>query len=60
MEAVEVYVGEAGHVCIKGEDYGNGGDVVLIAPEQVDVLIEWLKEVKAEALEAKQYQENGV
>ena len=60
MEAIEVYVGERGHVCIKGDDYGNGDRIVFIAPEQVDVLIEWLKEIKAEALQVVQdHWENG-
>ena len=49
QETIEVYVGEDGDVCIAHVDMSE--DCYLaIPPEQVDVLIEWLKEKRAEAL----------
>ncbi len=49
QETIEVYVGEEGDVCIAHVDMSE--DCYLaIPPEQVDILIDWLKEKRAEAL----------
>ena len=50
MEAVTVYVSETNYVCIKGDDYGGGEPVIILDPNQVDTVIQWLKEAKTEAL----------
>ncbi len=49
QESIEVYVGEDGDVCIAHVDMSEDC-YVAIPPEQVDVLIEWLKEKRAEAI----------
>ncbi len=49
QETIEVYVGEDGDVCIAHVDMSEDC-YVAIPPEQVDVLIDWLKEKRAEAL----------
>jgi hypothetical protein len=48
QETIEVYVGEDGDVCIAHVDMSEDC-FVAIPPEQVDVLIAWLKEKSAEA-----------
>ena len=49
QETIEVYVGEDGDVCIAHVDMSEDC-YVSIPPEQVDVLIDWLKEKRAEAI----------
>jgi hypothetical protein len=51
-ESIEVYLGEDGEVCIAHVDMSEDC-CVAIPPEQVDVLIEWLKQKQAEAIEFK-------
>jgi light-regulated signal transduction histidine kinase (bacteriophytochrome) len=48
-ESIEVYVGEDGNVCIAHVDMSEDC-FVAIPPEQVDILIQWLKERQAEAI----------
>ena len=50
MEEVTVSVSDSDHVCIKVDDYGAGEQVITFHPDQVDLLIQWLKEAKAKAL----------
>jgi hypothetical protein len=49
QESIEVYVGEDGDICIAHVDMSEDC-FVAIPPEQVDVLIDWLKEKRAEAI----------
>jgi Flp pilus assembly CpaF family ATPase len=51
MEPIEVYLNKNGEVCIS-QEYSSMEEKHIIAlnPSQVDVVIQWLKEVKAEAL----------
>ncbi len=49
QETIEVYVGEDGEICIAHVDMSEDC-FVAIPPEQVDVLIDWLKEKRAEAI----------
>jgi hypothetical protein len=49
QESIEVYVGEDGNVCIAHVDMSEDC-FVAIPPEQVDVLINWLYEKRAEAI----------
>ena len=51
-KSFEVYLGENGEVCIAHVDMSEDC-YVAIPPEQVDLLIEWLKEKKTEAIEFK-------
>lgn len=55
MEAIEVYVGEQGNVCIKCDGYGNDDAIVFMSPEQVDTVIEWLKLAKEEAIKSRNH-----
>jgi integrase len=50
---VTVDVVEDGRICIQSPDYGGGEQRVYISPEQVDLLIEWLKQEKEEALKKR-------
>ena len=51
-KSIEVYVGEDGEVCIAHVDMSEDC-CVAIPPEQVDLLIEWLKKKRTEAIEFK-------
>ncbi len=48
-ETIEVYVGEDGNICIAHVDMSEDS-YVAIHPDQVDVLIEWLRMKQAEAI----------
>jgi hypothetical protein len=48
-ESIEVYVGEDGDVCIARVDMSEDF-CVAIPPDQVDVLIKWLKAKRTEAI----------
>jgi hypothetical protein len=50
---VEVYVGQKGHVCIKQLNYNDEEMLVLLHPDDVPRLIEFLKESQAEAYVAR-------
>ena len=54
MKHVEVYCSDEGFVCIKQGvgDYRDHDQVVVLAPEQIDTVVEWLKRAKEEAMEA--------
>jgi hypothetical protein len=54
-ESIEVYLGEDGKVCIARVDMSEDC-CVAIPPEQVEVLIGWLKKKQAEALKFKKAQ----
>ena len=53
QESIEVYVGEDGNVCIAHVDMSEDC-FVTIPPEQVDVLISWLNEKRAEAIKYRE------
>ena len=46
---VEVYAGQNGHVCIKQSNYPEEDALVVLHPDDVASLIEFLKEAQAEA-----------
>ncbi|HZF11247.1 MAG TPA: hypothetical protein VFE33_20835 [Thermoanaerobaculia bacterium] len=51
IEEVSVYRTEAGKIAIAQNvdtEDPHGPDVVLLAPEQIDILIQWLEEAKKE------------
>ena len=49
VQAIEVYIGERGYVCIKQEDpLGDTEDVVAMLPQQIPAIIQWLTECAAE------------
>ncbi len=54
MEAVTVYVSDDNNVCIKDDyDYGDEEHIIVLNPDQIDTIIQWLKEAKSEALQNK-------
>ena len=54
VQALEVYIGERGYVCIKQEDpLGETEDIVAMLPQQVPTIMRWLQECAAE-IEARQ------
>jgi hypothetical protein len=54
VQAIEIYIGERGYVCIKQEDpLGETEDIVAMLPQQVPTVVRWLQECAAE-LEARQ------
>jgi hypothetical protein len=49
LEAIEVYVDkDRNQICIAQDDVGGGAPIIGISPEQLDVVIEWLKEAREE------------
>lgn len=46
---IEVYAGQKGHVCIKQEDYKGEEMLVIVHPDDVPRLIDYLREAQAEA-----------
>jgi hypothetical protein len=51
MEQVEVYV-KRDQVFISQQDSSAGDEqMVVLSPHQIDILVQWLQEAKAEALE---------
>ncbi len=53
QETLEVYVDEDGEVCIAQVDMSEDC-YVAIAPDDVDQLIDWLRQKKAEAVKYRQ------
>lgn len=53
MLPIEVEVSGEGRILVTQDDYGDGGSSILITPDQVDTLIQWLTEAKATAEKAK-------
>ena len=50
MEEVEVYVGDDGSVIMKQPNPSKGDATIVLNPLQIDIVVEWLKEAKEEAL----------
>ena len=45
---IKVYTSDKGYICIEQEDFGNDASVIILHPEQIDLLYKWLKEAKAD------------
>ena len=52
MEEVEVYVGDDGSVILKQPNPSKGDSIITLNPLQIDIVVEWLKEAKEEALKS--------
>jgi hypothetical protein len=50
MEEVEVYVGDDGSVIMKQPNPSQGDAIIVLNPLQIDIVVEWLREAKEEAL----------
>ncbi len=48
MFPVEVYVSDAGYVCMR-QNYAGNDENISLDPSQIDTLCEWLKRAKQEA-----------
>jgi hypothetical protein len=54
VQAIEVYIGERGYICLKQDDaLGDTEDIVAMLPQQVPTIVRWLQECAAE-VEARQ------
>src|SRR5262245_61297849 len=54
VQAIEIYIGERGYICIKQEDpLGETEDIVAMLPQQVPTIVRWLQECAGE-IEARQ------
>lgn len=53
MEEVEVYVGDDGNVIMKQPNPTKEAALIVLNPLQIDIVVEWLKEAKEEALKQK-------
>jgi hypothetical protein len=52
MEQVEVGISKAGMVMLSQESTVDEPDVILLHPSQIEVVCQWLREARDEALEA--------
>ncbi len=50
-DAIEVYVNQNGFVCIKQTCHFEGEKVVMLEPEHVPTIVQWLQECLAEVEE---------
>lgn len=48
MQQIKVYVSDESYICISQDHFGGDDSVIVIHPEQIDLLIKWLKEAKDE------------
>ena len=51
MERVEVYCNVEGDVCLKTGGFGGEEQIISLTPEQVPLVIRWLKAAMKEACE---------
>jgi hypothetical protein len=49
MVGIEVFVNEDLEVVLKTDDFGDGGSVIAIPLEQIDIVLQWMKEAREEA-----------
>jgi hypothetical protein len=52
MEEVEAYVGEDGSVVLKQPNPTKEDSIIILNPLQIDIVVEWLREAKEEALKS--------
>ena len=48
MMEVEVYTQEGAVIIEQSLPFYNGSDVIMLSPDQIDVVITWLQEAKEE------------
>lgn len=48
-QQVEVFAGEKGHVCIKQNGYREDDSIIVLHPDDVTKLLQFLQEAQAEA-----------
>ena len=48
-QQVEVYAGDKGHVCVKQNGYPEDDSIIIVHPDDVTKLIQFLQEAQAEA-----------
>jgi hypothetical protein len=46
MYDVKIYTSDKGYVCIEQEDIGSDNSIIILAPDQIDILCQWLKKAK--------------
>lgn len=53
MQEIEVYVAESGNICIKREIPMEDDYIIDVHPDQVPILIQWLREAMRESKQMK-------
>ncbi len=52
QQNIKLFIGKEGHIVIEQpQEYDSNPNTIIIHPSQVDVIVEWLQELKAEILE---------
>jgi hypothetical protein len=54
MEAIEVRIDEQDATILIHQDDSDRGQTIMVSPDQIDTLIQWLEEAKQEAQERYQ------
>jgi hypothetical protein len=44
MEAITIETDKDGMIRISQPDFGDGGNVLIVHPDQIEILCQWLKE----------------
>ena len=48
MQQIKVYVGKDDNIWIEQSSYGNEDSIIIIHPDQVDLLVKWVSDIKKE------------
>lgn len=59
MQQVKAYVNTSGNIVLVQGDGVNDDGIVCLNPAQIDLVIQWLKELKEEAIEFSQDNDNN-
>jgi len=58
-DAIEAYIGQDGHVCLKQEDsLGHDDIVIALEPSQVPMVVKWLEHLAGESMKNPMLNEN--
>jgi len=47
---IKVYNSDENYICIEQEDFGHDNAVILLHPDQIELLFKWLKEAQQEII----------
>jgi len=47
---IKVYTSDENYICIEQEDFGHDNAVILLHPDQIELLFKWLKEAQQEII----------
>lgn len=46
MYGVKVYTSEEGFICLEQEDFGHDNSIILLHPDQIDLIFKWMQEAR--------------